>query len=167
MALHDLVEYKLNTKQIIEYKVVIKNVLNMLKYSLYISEAEEMGGKLAGMIVHEILTKGYIEMSSVVMKIAASESDGDPKKLSYLAKVKVSFEKLVDGHYLERLPHLDMSAVKTVFNEDVGVKTTPLKLERMPKFVNSDEDKFSVPSIDGRRLILLLTLTCSNKAKFF
>ena len=161
LAIHNLVEYKLNSKQLIEYKVASKNVLNMIKYPLYVRQADELVPQFGGMIVHEMLVNGYVEMSSVLLKVLSrwarenGEKEslvGDVKKLdSTWAKLRESFEKLTEDEYIERLPRLDSSGGKTVFNEDdvsTESKQPPkAKLERIPKFVSADEERLIVPKI--------------------
>lgn len=156
-------EYKLNAKQFIDYRLLTRNVLNFLKYPLYIKQAEEVfADKSSSMIVHEILLNGYAEMSSVVLRVVArlvtkelGESEQrDAKKIEAIyTRVREGFVKLVGNEYVERLPALDSSSVaSTSFNEDMDTdskKTAPTpaskttkRLEKMPKFSHTNEDRF-------------------------
>ena len=108
----------------------------------------------SSLIVKEILINGYLEMSSVVMKVVAvlatESGQRDPKSIySLYVQVRESFERLANESYIERLQRLE-SSIKTVYNEDMDTgeeKTARPKLERIPKFANNDEEKFSIPTI--------------------
>lgn len=164
LVIHNFIEYRLNSKQLIEYKLLIRNVLNLLKYPLYIKRAEELGGKAEAIIVSEILLNGYVEMSSVVLKtvVRVAKEAGDKNIDGLYGQVRESFEKLVGEQYLKRLPSLD-SAYKTTVGQNINSdKSSKTKSERIPKFANSDDEnesneKFTVPQIriDGSSIFII------------
>lgn len=170
-AIHNLIDYKLNSRQLVEYKLVTKNVLNLLKNPLYIQQANELFGKSAALITHEILVNGYIEMSSVILKVVArlanETNERDSKKIDAIYnETRECFAKLVGNEYLERLPPLESVSNFICDNDEqmeTDKKTTtpttskPKKLEKIPKFTKSDQNVFTLPviRIDGKPLLFL------------
>lgn len=164
LIIHNLVDYKLNSKQIIEYKLITKNVLNFLKYPLYINLTTKSKDDYAAEIVKELLQHGYLEMSNILLKILSKSINESPSSKdailrdvnqidSYYTNIRESFVQLVETKFVERLPNLDNSN-KTQFNEEIeneSSKQAEKVKSKVPRFSSNDEEKSTIPyiKIDG------------------
>lgn len=179
---HDLAEYKLNAKQIVEYKLCVRNVLNMLKHPRYVRLMHGLFDKYAAMIVEEILLHGRVQMSALMLKLLSKiVNESSEKQRILIDTVKIdtiyttvrdTFAKLVDEGYLERIASLDTNGHVngSRFDEDVNLAQDANKsakkapLPKIPKFDNNENNKYSIPNlkIDGWYLFFIQTSVYSH-----
>ncbi len=132
--------------------------------------AKSLFDKHAAMSVEEIIIHGYLEMSSVVLKVVASiigGLEGDKqlvlndidRLMGYFMDVRDSFLKLAENNFVERTPQLESSHMEvseqTEQNGSNGHKNgngQPAKT-KVPKFVFSEYERYATPH---------LALKCKN-----
>ena len=149
---HNLVDYKLNTKQIVEYKMNIRNTINTLKYPKYIGYIKEtLKDDYSWLIVKEILLHGYLEMSSVILKLLAKSFNEnklfnkDANQINLIFNsIKSSFTSLAENNYVERIPELD-----TDQNMSNGAKNEDhTNKQKVPKFSFNNMYRFDTPHLN-------------------
>lgn len=152
---HHLVEYKLNQRQIVEYKFLVHNALNRLKLARTIQtvRSSQSNDKNSELILRELLLHGSLEMSNILLKLLSRQFNENnlKQKLTDLNAIflhfnmlKESFCRLVEENFIEREPQLDA-------DDDEDENTTKNKKNKTPKFMPSDINRFLVPDlqIDG------------------
>lgn len=140
---HYLVEFKLNTKQIVEYRFNTINAIDRLKTARVTGVIKNFqNDENAEHIIIELYNHASLEMSSVLMKIIAKKfNDTDLKSksadlneiYSQYSEVMGSFNKLIADKFIVRLPRLFEPV-----DDDMMEKKPPRP--KVPIFVKPNED---------------------------
>ena len=108
---------------------------------------------MAVTIVGELVLHGYLEMSSLVLKLLSKSAPSATETLVEFRKAKEAFESLVSAGYVHRLPQLDENDDALFQSNGNGSseadgKTVRIK-PKVPKFVHhqTEMQKQLVPDI--------------------
>ena len=139
LLIHNIVEYSINSKKIIEYKFCTQAALCLLKRSSNISKIEAEYGNFSSLIIEQFYLNGSLEMSLMILKVANSyikvnKITDEGKISSLLIQIKQNFVKLVELGFLEK-------AAKITKTEDDKVSINQTEIEEIEppeiKFNNS------------------------------
>lgn len=126
LLLHNIVEYSLNSKKILEYKFCTQAALNLLKLSRNMTKIEIEHGNFAAMIVEQFYLNGSLEMSLVILKVLSSyvktNNITDEVQIgSIMSQIKQSFVNLFENGYVIKSAKLAKSEEDTipVFNTEI------------------------------------------------
>lgn len=140
----DLVQYKLNARNFVEYGFDTKNTLNRLKYPRYIYVSKTLFPDTAAeFIVEEILLHGKLEMSSCLLRVQARLKHLSLDKISEMSALKDVFIKLADSRFIRRVVEL----VNETNQEPNGNANSHKKANKIPALTINERTMFSVPNI--------------------
>jgi hypothetical protein len=124
--------------------------------------AKSLFDKYAASIVEEIIVHGYLEMSSVLLKVVASvlsELEEDKQSLvddvdhlmTHFMAVRDAFTKLAEGSFVERTPQIESSHLdhndQTEQNGNGHSNGNGPAKTKAPKFVFNEYERFSIPNL--------------------
>ena len=66
---HNIVDFKLNKRGLVEYTANVFNILSMFRFPKYIYCAKALYGEEAELLIEELLHHGQAEMSDIVHKV--------------------------------------------------------------------------------------------------
>lgn len=111
LLIHNLIEYSINSKKIIEYKFCTQAVLNLLKRTRNISKIEVDYGNFSSLIIEQFYLNGSIQMSLIILKVVnyyikLNNITDEEKISSLLIQIKQNFIKLFELGFLEKVPKI-------------------------------------------------------------
>ncbi|XP_066539424.1 DNA-directed RNA polymerase III subunit RPC3 [Hoplias malabaricus] len=94
----------------VEYTANSEKILFMLRYPRYIYTAKSLYGDTGELLIEEMLQRGQMTMSSTIKTVAdrLTHSMEDGQSMEY-SDVITSFTRLVETHFLQRCPQVDIS----------------------------------------------------------
>lgn len=109
--------------------------------------ANELFGKHAARIVEELILNGYLEMSSVVLKVLSREqsetSESDEKISSHYTNIVEAFQRLAESNLIQRV-----AGVELEHDGANGTTTNGVSQPKIPKLVSlSPFELYSVPTL--------------------
>ncbi|CAF0854545.1 unnamed protein product [Brachionus calyciflorus] len=117
LSLHDIVEFKLNSKNLVEYKFCTKNTLNLLTIPRNIAKIEALYGNFAALLIENLSLHGSLQSSLLILKVLdyfskLNSLNDSSKQSTLLNQIKESFINLVNLNFIERLADLDLEQDK-------------------------------------------------------
>lgn len=134
---HNLVQYQVHRRGVVEYEAQCNRVLRMPRYPRYIYTAKTLYSDTGELIVEELLLNGKMTMSAVVKRVAdrLTETMEDGKTMDY-AEVANTFVRLADTHFVQRCPY-----VPATENSDPGPPPPA------PTLAINEKDMYVVPKL--------------------
>lgn len=160
MLIHELLEYELSARKMVEYKFNPFKALKLLRVTKHMRIARELFASTGEAVIEELSVHGQLELSSIVLKLLwrlkqEKQLGNDLKAVdAHIAAINQSFGKMVDEGFVEKCPLLKEQLVLSDVNrmETDAVKTeTPAaaaKKSKVPNLVEpSGMEMFSIPEI--------------------
>ena len=155
MLIHELLEYELSARKMVEYKFNPVKALKLLRVTKQMRIARGLFESTGEAIIEELSMHGQLEMSIIVLKLLwrlkqEKQLGNDLKAVdAHIGSIKLTFAKMVEEGFIEKCPLLkevlsDVNRMETDANTD----TPAVKKSKVPNLVEpAGLEMFSIPEI--------------------
>ena len=156
MLIHELLEYELSARKMVEYKFSPFKALKLLRVPKHMKIARDLFQASGEAIIEELSVHGHLEMSSLVLKLLwrlkqEKQLGNDLKAVdAHISAIKQVFTKMVDEGFVEKCPLLKevLSDLKMDTDASMDSKQTVAKKPKVPNLVEpAGLEMFSIPEI--------------------
>lgn len=155
MIIHELLEYELSARKMVEYKFNPFKALRLLRVPKHMKIARDLFQATGEAIIEELSMHGHLEMSSLVLKLLwrlkqEKQLGTDLKAVDeHISSIKQLFAKMVEEGFVEKCPLIRDLPGEVKMETDANPEVqTPVKKPKVPNLTEpAGLEMFSIPEI--------------------